>query len=156
MPAAWRIVKSRYARTAFDGEGSRLYGGRWTPVGVPAVYLSSTLALATLELLVHLGDVRPLSAYVTFELAVPDELVSGVDIASLPQGWIDYPAPASLQQIGEEWARSRRTVTLRVPSAIVPVEHNFVLNPEHPDMARVTIGDPRPFDMDPRLLKLAK
>ncbi len=64
MVTAWRIVKSRVSTAAFDGEGARLFGGRWNSPGVPAVYASESRALALLEVLVGLGDTTQLDAYV--------------------------------------------------------------------------------------------
>ena len=66
MPASWRIIKARYAKSAFDGEGARQFGGRWNSPGVPIIYTSSSMSLAALEMLVHLGRSRSLSSYVVF------------------------------------------------------------------------------------------
>jgi RES domain-containing protein len=151
VPLAWRIVKARRAKSAFDGQGARLFGGRWTPVGRPAVYLSGTIALATLELLVHLNDARPLSSYALFEVTLADELITPVDLARLPSNWTDFPAPSQLQLIGTKWLDKRTSAVLRVPSAIVKLEHNYILNPQHRDYGRITMGPQQPFDFDDRL-----
>ncbi|MGH7713898.1 MAG: RES family NAD+ phosphorylase [Gemmatimonadaceae bacterium] len=152
MPSAWRIVKARRAKRAFDGEGARLFGGRWTRVGRPAVYVSGSIALAALELLVHLNDARPLAAYALFEVAIPDALITQIDAARLPSNWSDFPAPAQLPMIGQRWLEGSTSLALCVPSAIVKVEFNYVLNPRHPDFAKIVIGPQQPFEMDPRLL----
>jgi RES domain-containing protein len=151
VQSAWRIVKARRAATAFDGEGARLYGGRWTSAGRPAVYASSTVALAVLEMLVHLGDVAPLPAYVLFELSIPEELISVVDVGALPHNWPDSPPPAALQAIGDEWLDSGRSAALRVPSAVARIEFNYLLSPSHADFRRIGISPQRPFDLDARL-----
>jgi len=151
VPSAWRIVKARRVATAFDGEGARLYGGRWTSAGRPAVYVSTTVALAVLEMLVHLGDVAPLPAYVLFELSIPEELISAVDIGVLPRNWPDSPPPPALQAIGDEWLDSGRSAVLRVPSAVARIEFNYLLRPAHADFRKIGIGAQRPFALDRRL-----
>lgn len=152
MPLAWRIVKSRYAAEAFNGEGARLYGGRWTSIGRAVVYTSGTLALATLEMLVHLDSSLPFHAYSVFEVRFPDRIVADVALAALPDTWKNYPAPAELRVIGDRWLDELQTAVLRAPSAVVGVESNYLLNPIHPDFRLVTVGPERPHDLDPRLI----
>lgn len=151
MAIAWRIVKRRHARTAFDGEGARLYGGRWTSPGRRAVYTSATVALATLEMLVHLDATEVLTAYVLFEISFSDELIQRLDPKRLPADWKTYPAPARLRALGDAWLDTGRSPVLRVPSAVVGVEFNYLLNPAHPEFRRVTIGPALPYRMDRRL-----
>lgn len=152
MPAAWRIVKATRARaTAFDGEGARRHGGRWNSPGVRIVYTAESASLAALELLVHLQASRLLAAYALLPARFDEALVETLVTRGLPPRWKEYPAPVALQEIGDRWARGRRTVVLRVPSAVMPVESNFLINPEHPDFRRIAIGAPEPFAFDPRL-----
>lgn len=154
MPPAWRIVKAKHAARAFDGEGARLHGGRWTSIGRSAVYTSSTVALATLEMLVHLDSAAPLAAYVLFAVAIPDETVSVVDPVTLPRDWRASPAPAALQALGDRWLDEGRAAALRVPSAVVGavgVEFNYLLSPAHVDFHLITIGPEQPYDLDERL-----
>ncbi len=151
MITTWRIVKTKYVDGAFSGIASRRAGGRWNPIGVPVVYTSASTALAALELLVHiesdvLNDFAILSA--SFHEALVDEL----DPDTLPQDWSAVPPPPALQQIGLDWATSKRSPVLKVPSAVVPIEFNYLLNPEHPDFRSIDIGQPRPFRLDFRLL----
>lgn len=152
MVTAWRIVKARYASIAFDGEGARRAGARWTSIGRKAVYVSSTVALATLEIVVHLDSTSPLFAYSLIQVGIPEPLITTVELATLPRNWRRYPAPPELRRIGDEWLGSRRSAALRVPSALVAVEYNYVLNPQHPDFPLITIGTPQSFPIDPRLL----
>ncbi len=128
-----------------------MYGGRWTSVGRPAVYTSSTVALATLELLVHLDSSKPLSAYSLFEIGIPEALVVGIDVAALPDTWRDFPAPPELRAIGDAWLDGREAAVLQVLSAVTAVELNYLLNPEHLDFRRITIGPRQPHEIDPRL-----
>jgi RES domain-containing protein len=152
MQRAWRLVKAKHMASAFDGEGARLFGGRWNSVGVPMVYVSQSIALAVLEILVHLEDPQLLSFYHLCRVEWEEEWVQVLDVAGLPENWRDAIAPATLKGIGDDWIRSGSSAVLQVPSAIIPDEANFLLNPRHPDFSRMTLGAPQAFDFDPRLL----
>lgn len=153
MPTVWRIVKSTYAAQAFDGEGARLYGGRWSSPGVRMVYTADSAALAALELLARLNDVRALPSFVLISAELPERLVADLDVAALPANWRSTPAPPKLQQLGDAWAKSRTSAALRVPSAIIELQHNYLLNPDHPKFGSVQTGAARPFTFDYRLLQ---
>ena len=147
----WRLCSKKHA--AFDGEGARLAGGRWNLPGTPVVYTSATLSLAVLELLVHVDVAMVPAELVTVLADVPDALrIEQVDIDRLPRGWHRYPAPEALAEIGTRWARELRTPILSVPSAIVPHERNYLLNPLHPDHRRVRVGRVERFMLDPRIV----
>jgi len=151
VPQAWRIVKARHAATAFTGEGARRYGGRWTSPGRPAVYTSASVALATLEVLVHLDAANLLASYALIPVDIPNRLVEALDPEALPPDWRRFPAPARLQALGDAWLASLRTPALRVPSVVVPTEFNYLLNPQHPDFRKCRVGRARPHLLDPRL-----
>jgi len=151
MPRGFRIVKAAHAATAFDGEGARLYGGRWNTPGTALVYTAESEALAALELLVRLRAPELLASYVSIPADFDDALVEVLGAASLPRGWRRSPPPTALLRIGDRFAATGRKAVLRVPSAVVPRESNYLLNPAHRDFARVAIGRPRSFDLDPRL-----
>lgn len=148
---AWRIVKNTYASEAFDGEGARLLGGRWNSPGHRVVYTSQSAALATLEILVHLGSSSALASWVLIGCRIPEGLVKVADGASLPKHWRRFPAPEELQRIGNEWMTSGASAVLEVPSAIIESEHNYLLNPEHKDFRRIEVQEPLPFSFDVRL-----
>ena len=116
------------------------------------VYASESRALAALEQLVHLHRNRLPPHFVCFPVDVPDDLAMiSVRAQELPAGWRRHPGPVELQDIGTRWASSRESVCLAVPSAVVPGEHNYLLNPRHPAFDRLTIGHPEPFEFDERL-----
>lgn len=148
---SWRIVKKKYATHAFDGEGARVNGGRWNSVGVPAIYTAGSISLAILETLVQ-GE-PPLPGYAVIAVTFDSVLIQDVTVDSLPVGWNTYPAPAAVIGIGDEWLRSRKSAVLRVPSALVVRESNYLLNPAHPDFSTIVIGDPDDLPIDPRLAK---
>ena len=147
----WRIVKKKFTGTAFDGEGAREYGGRWNSPGKRVVYTSGSVALALLEMLVHV-DSSLLSSYLVIPARFDDSAVSAVDALSLPDDWRTHPAPFTLRQIGDKWLESLSSPVLKVPSAIVPDEQNYLLNPDHPHFSKISIGDPVQFEIDLRLL----
>ena len=153
MVRAWRITKAKHQQTAFDGRGAALAGGRWNSRGVPAVYVAGSLALATLEMLVHLHTTKILGAYSSIEVEIPKSLVEALDLARLPADWNAYPGSEEVQRLGDAWLRGMSAVALRVPSAIIPTESNFLLNPRHLDFGKIVKGPPRPYGFDPRLLK---
>ncbi len=151
MAAGWRIVPEARARDAFIGEGARLYGGRWNSPGVAIVYASQHKSLAALELLVH-RDPRRANRFKTFFFQFPESLVEAVALRDLPKDWRQEPPPPSTQQLGDAWLREARSVVLAVPSIIIPEELNYLLNPNHPDFKKITIGKPQNFTFDARLL----
>jgi RES domain-containing protein len=151
MPTAWRIVKTARLRAAFDGEGARLHGGRWNSPGTALVYTAESQALAALELLVHLQSSQLLLSYSAVPASFDAESVEVLDPGRLPRGWRRYPASPALQQLGDRWAAELRSAVLQVPSAVVPDERNFLLNPAHPDFKKIRIGPPAPFEYDARL-----
>lgn len=148
---AWRVVKQEFAVEAFDGEGARLFGGRWHSAGRAVVYTSATTSLGLLEQLVHV-DAGLLPIYFTIPVIFDADFVEAVDPGRLPANWQSYPAPFELQRLGDEWTDSERSCILEVPSVIVPHESNFVLNPKHRDFATVEIGEPMGVDIDQRLV----
>lgn len=151
MGQAWRIVKARHAAVAFDGEGARLFGGRWNSPGTRLVYSSGTQALAALESLVHLNP--PVAfPFVIIPIGFDPALVETVALSGLPAGWNREPPPAFTQHLGDRWVEEARSAILEVPSALIPSEANYLLNPAHPNFKRVRVGKPIPFSFDPRLL----
>lgn len=146
----WRVCRSPYAR--LDGEGARLYGGRWNSEGIAVVYLSTSLALAALEYLAHLDVSMVPSDLVSVEVLVPDDVSSErVDLAALPLDWSRVPDHEACVELGDTWARKGASCLLFAPSAIVPESWNVLLNPAHPEARRVTAAT-RSFTYDPRLL----
>jgi RES domain-containing protein len=151
----WRIARAAHA--AFDGEGARRYGSRWTPKGLPVVFASATLSLAALERFVHADpDVEP-EDLVAIAADIDDRLrTETIEPDALPAGWRAHPAPPALASIGEDWFRAAKSAVLWVPSAVIPHERNVILNPAHPQFARIRPGAPEPFSFDPRMWKRKK
>jgi RES domain-containing protein len=147
----WRLLKSRHAASAFDGEGARLYGGRWNSPGVRVAYAADSPALAVVELLVHLQNPRIVESFSIVKAHIPEDLVAALPPADLPAHWTDSPVPPSTQSIGDTWIRNAGSAVLRVPSTVVRPAYNYLLNPDHPAYAQIIVSPPEPFDFDPRL-----
>ncbi len=154
MAQLWRVVKRTHAATAFDGKAAQRFGGRWNSPGRRAVYASASKALAVLEVLVHIEVLgRPLPYFVAFAFDVDDKLVDRLPAARLPRLWRTARGLSATQRIGDEWLASGRAVALAVPSAIVPEESNYILNPAHSAFGRLRFGRFVPFVLDPRLVR---
>ena len=151
MVTAWRIVRAIYGEDAFTGKGARATFGRWHS-SIPVVYTSSSVSLATLELLVRLRRPHSVDPLVIIPCYFPEVLIESLDRRLLPPNWRDSPGPPQLQEIGNAWLVSRSSVVLEVPSAVTPEESNYLLNPQHPDFKSVDIGEPQSFVPDYRLL----
>jgi RES domain-containing protein len=150
MPSAWRLTKTRYLATAWDGDGARTSGGRWNSVGIAVVYTSAALSLALVQTLIHVTS-GVLPAYTAVPIEFDDALVEVADTGELPRNWRDQPAPPATRAIGDTWVGSSKSALLRVPSVVVPIEFNYLVNPRHADFGRIRIGAPMPFPFDPRL-----
>jgi RES domain-containing protein len=149
---AWRIVKAQYADEVFSGEGGRVFKARWHSAGHRIVYTAASASLAALEWLVRTPRPRLLSDYVIASCTFPEVIVEELSESALPSNWRHYPAPPELQIIGVEWLLNRSSAVLSVPSAVVPEERNYLINPEHEHFGSVDCGQSRPFDIDLRLL----
>lgn len=151
MLSSWRIVKRRYAENACDGEGARRTGGRWNSPGTAMVYTAATESLAILELLVHLERTRILSSYVVIECRFAPEMVIHLERGILPKQWRNARQAAAVRFLGDQWIRLGNSAVLAVPSAVVPRELIYLLNPAHPQFGNITIGKPEPLELDSRL-----
>ncbi|MHB1074893.1 RES family NAD+ phosphorylase [Thiobacillus sp.] len=150
MPIVWRTLTAKHAATAFSGEGARLHGGRWNSQGVPMVYTASTLSLATLEMLVQ--DGKLLATYVVIPATIPSKLkIEHVNPNDLPEDWRSAKSREKLRAIGAGWIKRASSAVLAVPSAVIPTETNYLLNPLHPSFQKIVIGAPQEFETDLRL-----
>lgn len=151
MPRLWRVVKRAHAATAFDGKAAARFGGRWNSPGRPAVYASATKSLALLEILVHLDVGRPLPRFVAFAFDVDERSITRLPVARMPRDWRGSRGLPVTRGLGDDWLASGKSLVLAVPSAIVPEESNYLLNPLHPNWRRLRFGRAVPFLLDPRL-----
>jgi len=153
----WRICKQRHVATAFSGEGARLFAARWNSVGTPLVYTSLSLSLAVVEVFVHIKKGQAPDDLMSIEASLPvDETrieeEKSMMLSRLPPDWRREGHPV-LQKIGDEWVASKRSLALPVPSVVVDGEWNVLVNPEHPDAARIKVDTAKPFHFDTRMFQ---
>lgn len=144
----------RKARQKLDGDGARLYGGRWNSPGRAVPYTAGTLSLAAIEYLVHVDPGDAPNDLMATTLDVPDDVVREmVKIADLPSGWNKKPLHSACRDAGDAWLLKGKTLVLQVPSAPIAGESNYLLNPAHAAMSRIRVVGKRTFFLDSRLIK---
>jgi RES domain-containing protein len=146
----WRITDPQYVQTAFSGEGARIWGGRFNSPGTAAVYTSGSLSLALLENLVQTSDRSLLRKKRLIKATIPEHLVHYPSINDLPDSWDAIPAENASRNYGDNWIKQGKSPVLKVPSVVVPVEFNYVLNPDHPEFNDIQIDPDQSLPMDPR------
>jgi RES domain-containing protein len=152
MLTVWRMTTAPHVATAFSGEGARRYGGCWNPKGIPMVYTAGSQSLAMLEMLVQDDPLR--AHYVMIPVTLPDRLkTETLQPDALPPGWRTPESRPLLQTLGADWCQRRSSAVLAVPSAVIPSETNYLLNPLHPAFGRIRIGTPEAFITDLRLVR---
>lgn len=156
MPTIWRIVPQHRAKNAFDGEGARLFGGRWNSRGTRMVYCSESRALAALETLVHLTPENIDRRLQLLGIAIDPDLIEVWPARKLPVHWREPMVSAANKKLGDDWIRSGRSAVLQIPSVIIPEENNFLLNPAHPALAHSRITQTADFSFDGRLRTRSK
>ena len=152
MIRAWRLSPAAYVDRIVAGGGAYRQGGRWNSPGRAVVYMSECLSLSVLESLVHMVKMNMMRGFKCVWADIPNDLITTVEEKDLPADWKAVPAPASTKAIGDRWFDARISPVLEVPSTIISIEQNFVLNPLHPDFHRLQIGDILDFEFDTRLL----
>ncbi len=134
---------------AFSGEGGLHAAGRWNSLGSRIVYTSSSVALACLETLAHMRPPRRLIERWLFTIEVPNQWIE--ELETMPLSWDSEPAGAASRTVGDRWIAEQRSVALLVPSVIISVERNALINPRHPRFRMEWVQAPERFDYDPRL-----
>jgi RES domain-containing protein len=149
----WRICRAPYAADAFPGEGARRFGGRWNSRGVLMVYCSSSLALAAIELFVHLEPNLQPDDLVSIAATLPaGEPARTLEPGELPaEWWTDDFEP--LRALGDRWIREKSSLAMMVPSAPLHSEWNVLVNPLHRGLKKLKIDPPQPFHFDARMFR---
>ncbi len=152
MTFIWRIVEDTPEAKAFDGEGSRITGGRWNHKGIAVVYASESIALSALEKFVNFGQRGKYLKFALTKAEIPLNIIIDVkEIKDLPPDWRKYPPPRSTQDLGTAWVKEGASAVLKIPSVIVPEEFNYILNVSHPDFKMIKTYDPVSFSFDSRM-----
>lgn len=147
----YRISNCKYARD-ISGTGAKMFGGRWNSVGTPMHYMAENRALAALEVLVNIDNVSDTSQLCLSIFELSDESIELCNFNQLPENWRAYPSSFELQKIGDEFVKTNKYLLLRVPSAIIEDEFNFLMNVNHPLAENIKILEIKPFSFDNRLL----
>ena len=142
------LTRSKAAE-AFSGEGGLHVAGRWNSLGTRVVYTSGSVALACLETLVHMQKLATAEERWLFSIEVPDAMVE--TLRPVPKTWAAEPIAPEGPAAGDRWIREQRSVALLVPSVIVPMEMNALINPRHPKFQMGWVKKPVRFRYDPRL-----
>lgn len=150
----WRIAKAKRAGD-LSGRGAALEGGRWNHIDVPAVYMGLTASICALETFVHSAG-RPWvpMKIVRYRLPSDPELYFTPDPQSLPSGWQSIPADRPSMNFGTQWLREVKHLGLIVPSVVLPLECNLVINPAHPMIHQVVVEEMFSFSYDERMFRV--
>jgi RES domain-containing protein len=146
----YRLTKAKYANN-LSGEGARLGGGRWNSKGVAMLYTSDSRALCVTEIAVHtpLGILPDNYKLITIE--IPDNAISSLDVSSIPNKWNAFPYVADVKYLGDRFIKENKYLVLKVPSAVIQGDFNYLINPGHADYYKVKILKVEDFKFDQRL-----
>lgn len=146
----YRVSKAKYA-IDLKGEGARLFGGRWNNKMIGCLYTSENRALAVLEYTVNVNiDDIPRALNIT-TIEIPDRPITILNEADLPGDWKHSPAPSSTKDFGSKLLLAAAEPVIRIPSAVLPAEFNYLLNPLHPDSKKFKVIDSIDFVYDVRI-----
>ena len=147
----FRISKEEYSKS-LSSSGS---ANRWNLKGQLVLYTGSSRSLSSFELVVHKGIVKPSFQYKVMVISISDDdyLVKQIRINELPANWRSIASYSDLQNIGSDWYNKRESLVLKIPSAIIPFEFNYVINTEHPEFAsKISLVRTENYFWDSRLL----
>jgi RES domain-containing protein len=147
----YRISNCTYV-SDLSGKGAALYGARWNSKDVYVVYTAQSRALALLEAVVHIGKM-PSQGYCMIAITIPDDSIEYFPLEKLPVGWAGNPPADYLKAIGDQFIRSNKCLALEIPSVLMMEEHNYLINPAHPDFKKITVTAQRAIKLDERLFQ---
>ena len=149
----YRLCRKNYSHD-LSGRGAEISGGRWNSKGVAALYTSSSRALCVMEILVHVPAGIIPKDYYLISIEFPDNiLIKTIDVKKLPANWNSNPISAVTQRIGGTFFSGQKELVLKVPSAIIKDDWNYLINPMHKDFNQVKINSSEPFGFDAQLFK---
>ena len=147
----YRLAKGRYSQK-LSGKGAEKTGGRWNSKGVPMIYTSDSRALCTTEIAVHMPLGLLPSDYKIISFEIPDSIkILTLPGNKFPADWNSIPHSGSTQKIGDDFIKQNKSSVFKVPSAVVPGDFNYLLNPNHNDFQLISIVKIEPFVFDSRL-----
>jgi len=151
----YRIGTTKFAND-LSGEGARLYGGRWNHPGTACIYSAESRALCVLQFTAHVSaETLPKSLSIS-SIEIPDDSIKVISPSSLPTNWKSWPHSKSSRDYGTKLLEACKFLVLKFPSAIVPDEFNYIINPLHTRMKEVKVKEVKDFTWDTRLKKTGK
>jgi RES domain-containing protein len=146
----YRLSRDKF-KNDLSGRGAELAGGRWNSRGIPMLYTSESIALCTVEIAVHMPlGIVPLDYYLV-RIELPDFTIPEITLQDLPTIWKTFPHANVTQEIGDRFILENKHLILKVPSATVQGNHNYLINPRHSDFREIKILDSTLFEFDKRL-----
>ena len=137
-----------------SGQGAKMYGGRWNSVGNAMLYTSYSPSLAMLEFTCNASGIAKTIQTSLLTLKLDSKVkIEIITLNDLPANWQQVPSPDSLKVIGNNWLKSNKTLALKVPSAIMPLESNLLINSIHKDFFKLEIENFVDMNIDSRILK---
>lgn len=153
MITVWYVCHAKHTAHAFTGIGAQRYGGRWNSKGHPVVYTSESLALAILEVLIHLPEPNLLKAQQVASIGIVKPLIKLID--PLPADWKHNPM--TRRNMGDRWLKSLSSPILAVPSILydcaLEKPTNYLINPNHPAFELLQINPFTELNVDPRIAR---
>ena len=144
-----RVIPQKFALD-LSGTGAKLYGGRWNRVGVPLLYTSENLSLAVLENIVHIQNPAISPPYKAITIEIPDSFKE-YSVTNFPDNWLIQEGFEALWKLTDNFVKSGEFLAIKVPSAIIEMEYNFLINPQHPLFKDISVVKQQDFSFDQRL-----
>jgi len=149
----FRLSKEEFG-SDLSGKGAEETGGRWNSKGIPMIYTGSSRALCTAEIAVHIPLGLVPSGYQLITLEIPERFpIEEPHPALLTSGWNSFPYTRETQQLGDAFIKNKKSLVMKVPSAVVQGDFNILINPFHAGISELLIVKTEPFLFDERLFK---
>lgn len=149
----FRLIQEKYSPD-WEGKGAELIGRRWNSKGTPMIYTSESRALCTAEIAVHLDLGSSPTNYILLTILIPDEIeLINIDENTLPENWRKFPFTEKSRKMGDQFIHENKFAVMKVPSAVIPGDSNYLLNPRHPEFAKIRVIKQEPYEFDQRFFK---
>ncbi len=149
----FRLQNKKYPIT-LSGKGAALTGARWNSKGTEVIYTAQNRALAMAEVAVHLTVATLPKGFCMVTISMPDEIeIFSFDSQKLPKDWNVFPENIITQKLGDEFIRENKFAVMKVPSAVVKGEFNYLINPYHTYFNTIKISNQEDFPFDKRIFK---
>lgn len=149
----FRLANKKYP-IELSGIGASITGARWNSKGNEVIYTAQSRALAMAEVVVHVTLATLPSGFAMLTVFIPDDIyIEEINVKKLPLGWNSFPELIDTQKMGDEFIRNKKSCVMKVPSAVVKGDYNYLLNPYHEDFHRIKIIHQEDFPFDKRIFK---